>query len=280
MSRHRRYPVRLARAAFGIRAQDLRVLSKATWWAKRWLSSLEAMRLGPRFGRGRQYAVSGQVVELVVDGGHVDCSVMGSRPDPYKVSMDFTMVQTPRIADALKRDPMLLARLLTDDLPLEVEAMFRDEGVPLFPVAGPLGKNADGRSIYDVKMHCACPDWARPCKHLVAALLILGEEIARRPAALLALRGVDVNDLVPPAPKSATSEFRGIDAETRRVSADVRPGAFLSRLGGIPFWRGGVKCSDAFTKICTRVRPVALAAADGKSVDLRAPGDARARVFV
>lgn len=231
------------------------------------------MRLGPRFGRGRQYAVSGQVTELVVDGGHVDCTVMGSRPEPYRASMDFTMVRTDRIANALKGDPMLLARLLTDDLPLEVEALFRDEGVPLFPVAGPLGKGADGRSTYDVRMHCGCPDWARPCKHLVAAMLLLGEEIARRPATLLALRGVDVNDFVPPAPRSSSSEFRGIEVDASRISADARPNALLSRLGGIPFWRGGVKCSDAFTKICTRIRPVALAAADGKSIDLRAPGD-------
>ena len=54
-SRH--YPLRVTRNAFGIRAQDLRTLARGTWWARRWIAALEAMRLGARFGRGRQYAV-------------------------------------------------------------------------------------------------------------------------------------------------------------------------------------------------------------------------------
>ena len=43
-------------------------------------------------------------------------------------------------------------------------------------------------------MHCSCPDWARPCKHLVAVMLLLGEEVAQRPFTLLSLRGVDLED--------------------------------------------------------------------------------------
>ena len=43
---------------------------------------------------------------------------------------------------------------------------------------------------------CSCPDYANPCKHVLAALLVLGEEIARRPSTLLALRGIWPEDLV------------------------------------------------------------------------------------
>ena len=42
---------------------------------------------------------------------------------------------------------------------------------------------------------CSCPDYANPCKHAAAALLILGEEIARRPMTLLELRGILMEDL-------------------------------------------------------------------------------------
>ena len=169
MSR-KRYPLRVARGARGIRAQDLRTLSRTAWWARRWIAALEAMRLGPRFGRGRQYAVAGQVTELELDGPHVEAVVVGSREAPYRLTLDFTAATgaaRDRIADQISAEPMTLARLLTD-----------------------------GKPVYDVKMHCSCPDWGRPCKHLVAVLLLLGEEIARRPATLLSLRGVEVEDIV------------------------------------------------------------------------------------
>ena len=52
MSKHRRYPVRIPRFAPGIRAQETRSGGRC-WWAKRWLATLEAMRLGEADARGR-----------------------------------------------------------------------------------------------------------------------------------------------------------------------------------------------------------------------------------
>lgn len=264
------YPVRIARTAHGIRAQDLRTLVRTAWWARRWIASLEAMRLGPRLGRGRQYAAAGQVTDLVRMGSRVEAAVTGSRAEPYRVSLDFTATADDRAAAALRAEPMLLARLLTGDLPMEAEEILREAGVPLFPRAEPIGKTPEGRPLYDVRMHCSCPDWARPCKHLVAVLLLLGEEIARRPATLLALRGVDVDALAPPdAPREdgPCEAFGGDDAPPAGASADPAP--LLRRLGPVPFWRGEARCLDALAKIYGRVRPVAAEAAQGRSVDLR-----------
>ena len=301
MSR-KRYPLRVARTAHGIRAQDLRTLVRTAWWARRWIGALETMRLGPRLGRGRQYAVAGQVTDLVLEGPHVEASVTGSRPDPYKVSLDFTAVQGDAVAHALRAEPMLLARLLTDDLPTEVEALLRDEDVPLFPKSEPLGRTPEGKPRYDVRMTCTCPDWARPCKHVVAVLLLLGEEIARRPSTLLALRGVDVEDLLPPDPSADRADPSADRADPSSDRADLssdradpfaaaqtsvggtppseivlppaRPGMddpapLLKRLGPVPFWRGHARCVEALGKIYGRVRPLALEAAEGKSIDLR-----------
>ena len=267
MSR-KRYPLRVARTANGIRAQDLRTLVRTAWWARRWIGALEAMRLGPRLGRGRQYAVSGQVTDLVLEGPRVEASVTGSRADPYRVSLDFTAVKGDAVARALLAEPMLLARLLTDDLPTEVEELLRTEGVPLFPKGEPLGRTAEGRPVYDVKMSCSCPDWARPCKHCVAVLLLLGEEIARRPSTLLALRGVDVEDLVPPDDGEAVADpLDFAQAPSARGVADPAP--LLKRLGPVPFWRGHARCVDALAQVYERVRPVACEARDGRSIDLR-----------
>lgn len=275
MSR-KRYPLRVTRTAHGIRAQDLRTLVRSAWWARRWIAALEAMRLGPRLGRGRQYAISGQVTSLEMVGSHVEACVTGSRPDPYKVTLDFTAAPLDGLAGrALAAEPMLLARLLTDDLPLDVEDLLRQDGVPLFPRSEPLGTNEKGRPIWDVRMNCTCPDWARPCKHLVAVLLLLGEEIAHHPATLLALRGLDVDDLLPtgtdPLP-TGTVPVPGDAAQLLDdgvLAAANDPAPFIKRLGPVPYWRGQPRCQDALAKIYQRVRPLALEAADMKSVDLR-----------
>ena len=296
MSR-KRYPLRVARGAHGIRAQDLRTLARKDWWARRWIASLEAMRLGPRFGRGRQYATDGQVTELVLDGPHVEATVVGSREAPYRLTLDFTSATgeaRERIASAIAAEPMLLGRLLTDDLPTEIEAFFRAEGLPLFPQAAPLvapatpTANLTGKAailaaasnpVYDVKMHCSCPDWARPCKHLVAVMLLLGEEVAQRPSTLLSLRGIDLEDLVgeydddrrqttgdalmpaatKPAPSAPNSSLVTLNSSL----------STLRRLGPIPFWRGTARCVDALARIYGRCQPVAADAANGKSIDLR-----------
>ena len=267
------YPLRVTRSAFGIHAQDLRTLARGTWWARRWIAALEAMRLGARFGRGRQYAVSGQVTDLVVEGSHVSALVVGSRPEPYRVTLDFTAAEgaaRERIAEAIRLQPMTLGRLLAGDLPVEVGELFRAEGIPLFPQAEPRGKTPDGKMVWDVVMRCSCPDWARPCKHMAAVLLLLGEEVARRPAALLALRGVDVEDLVPPDAPEESTHASVPEGSGWRASAPANGGALLvRRLGALPYWRGTARCVETLEKMQTRAGAVAREAAAGNSIDLR-----------
>lgn len=196
----KRFPVRTPRYAAGIRAQEPRAGSGRSWWAKRWIETLEGMGLGARLGRGRHYAMSGQVVDMKMEGPRVEARVVGARPDPYGVEIVFRMPPDDvreRILGRIAREPMLVARLLVDDLPTEIEQIFRDEGFDLFP-GGRLPddpSDAPGRRRYDVTTSCTCPDYANPCKHSTAVLLILGEEIQRRPSALLELRGISMEEL-------------------------------------------------------------------------------------
>ena len=263
------YPPRQARAALGIRAQDLRTLTRKAWWARRWIAALEALRLGARLGRGRQYAVSGQVTDLQLAGPRVTATVLGSRPQPYTVELTFTTpsdAALDRLVEQLRARPVLLARLLTDDLPTEVETLFAEAGCPLFPVAGT-------RPPYDVKMSCSCPDWAKPCKHIAAVLLLLGEEVAHHPLTLLALRGILPDDILPPdttlTPSRPPKSLKPLDP-LRHVTPPTGDAlAVLRRLGSVPFWRGINPCQETLEKILSRQQTVARAAADGESIDLR-----------
>ena len=188
----KKYPLRIPRAAAGIRAQESRTGGGRSWWAREWLAAIERMELGARLGRGKNYALSGQITAMQLAGPHVVATVVGSRADPYTVTIDFREPDAAvraRIVARLKAEPMLVARLLVDDLPLEVAQIFRDEGLCLFP-GGKLAPRT-----YDVTTRCTCPDYANPCKHSSAVLLILGEEIAWRPSTLLELRGIPLEEL-------------------------------------------------------------------------------------
>lgn len=191
MSR-KKYPIRIPRFAAGIRAQESRSGGGRSWWSRRWREIMERMGLGARLGRGRNYAASGQVVALKIAGPHIEASVVGTRPDPYFITIDF---RTPaddareRIVSGLRAEPMMVARLLADDLPVEVESLFKAEGCDLFPG----GRLSSGK--YDMTTKCSCPDYANPCKHSSAVLLLLGEEVTRRPATLLELRGITLEEL-------------------------------------------------------------------------------------
>lgn len=192
MSRKKSYPVRIPRVACGIRAQETRSGVNRVWWARKWMEILESMGLSGRLGRGKSYALSGQVTEFVIRASRVEATVVGTRPDPYTITIDFRVPDPEsrkRIIAAIKAEPMYIARLLVDDLPQEIEDFFAKEGYTLFPG----GKIAP--RVYDMTTKCSCPDYANPCKHTTAALIILGEEIARRPMTLLECRGITMKDL-------------------------------------------------------------------------------------
>src|SRR3990172_12480504 len=71
----------------GIKSQSKRGVFGESWWAKRWIGVLESFNIGARLGRGRSYARKGQVLSIRVEQGKVNAEVQGSRPKPYKVSI-------------------------------------------------------------------------------------------------------------------------------------------------------------------------------------------------
>ncbi len=147
-------------------------------------SSIDAARLS----RGRSYARRGQVVDIEIEPGLVTASVQGTRKKPYQIRLGFETLTDEAKALLLLRfreRSSFAARLLAGEMPEEMEMVFKEAGLGLFP-----NKSALRR------YKCSCPDDAVPCKHIIAVLLLLAEVFDDDPFLLLKLRGVNREALI------------------------------------------------------------------------------------
>lgn len=153
-----------------------------TWWGRAWVDALEdRARLDPnRLPRGRRYARSGAVGDLVATGGQVRAQVQGSRARPYNVALRvraFTPDEWERCLDAMASQAGHAAALLDGELLPEVLDDVAAAGLDLLPGAGELGPR------------CSCPDAADPCKHAAAVCYLVADLLDADPFVLLLLRG-------------------------------------------------------------------------------------------
>ena len=170
----------------------------STWWGKQWMRALE--RLGyayaNRLPRGRSYARSGRVVNLVMGSGEATAGVVGTRRDPYSVQIKlktFPKKSWQRIVEILASRARYSVALLRGEIPPEIGTALSDHGLDLFPVSG-----------RDLDTSCSCPDWANPCKHVAAVHYVVAAALDADPFLIFVLRGLDRQALL-----SALAAARG-----------------------------------------------------------------------
>jgi uncharacterized Zn finger protein len=175
------------RPANGIKARTQRGKFGATWWASRWIAALEKLVDPNRLSRGRSYARSGQVVKLEIGRGGVAARVQGSRPTPYKVAITIRPLsdeQWAKVCDAMAAEAIYAARLLSGEMPEQIEEVFHAAGASLLPA-----------TLGDLTTDCSCPDWANPCKHVAAVQYLVGEQFDVDPFLMFELRGRSKDDI-------------------------------------------------------------------------------------
>jgi uncharacterized Zn finger protein len=204
-------PARPIRVEGGIKARSRRGAIGEQWWSRRFIGVLESHGLSGRLARGRSYARAGQVLDFALSQGKVTAVVQGSRPRPYDVRLGvlpLTKPQWRRVQQRLASQALFRAKLLAGEMPHEIEDVFAECGTPLFP-----------RSAADLDMHCSCPDWGVPCKHLAAVCYVLAEEFDRDPFAMLAWRGQARDELL---------------AALREIRSEARADAGPAGRAGVP----------------------------------------------
>jgi len=242
-------PARPIRVDGGIKARSKRGAIGEQWWSRRFIGVLESYGMSGRLARGRSYARAGQVLDFELSQGKVTARVQGSRVRPYQVRigvLPLTTAQWRRVMKQLASQALFRAKLLAGEMPHEIAEVFSECGTPLFP-----------RSAADLDMHCSCPDWGVPCKHLAAVCYVLAEEFDRDPFAMLAWRGKGRDELL-----TALRQIQGAapgSAGSGQVGADPAAPAALD----VPH-RPLAECLDGFwSPGLSPARLRALAAAPG-----------------
>jgi uncharacterized Zn finger protein len=261
-------PSRPRAAKGGIKAQSKRGQFGESWWAQRWIRVLESFNIGARLNRGRSYARSGQVLSIDIEKGTVKARVQGSRPTPYAVTIQvkvLSQAEWKKLIQALSRQALFVAKLLGGEMPQDIEQVFKEAGLSLFP-----------EKLRDLTTKCSCPDTSNPCKHIAAVYYLLGEEFDRDPFLLFRLRGLSRDELLQELGAVAgqgASPQTAADAATPRgeplpaapetfwsggnlagdLFGDIQPppvsAAWPKRLGSFPFWRGEQRFLDALEAV-------------------------------
>jgi len=155
-----------------------------TIWGQQWLNSLANIDYDNRLPRGRTYANKGYVKEISINKNKIAAKVAGSRRMPYSITIEipaFTKLQQEVLMQAILAKPTILSKLMNLTLPAEFIEITKSQHIPLFP-----------QSWSDLKMHCSCPDWAVPCKHIASVIYLLANEIDRNPFLLFELHNFDI----------------------------------------------------------------------------------------
>jgi uncharacterized Zn finger protein len=197
----------------GIKAQSKRGTFGESWWARRWISVLESFNIGARLGRGRSYARRGQVLSIEIDKGKINAEVQGSRPKPYDVKMAIKTLSAAdwqRLAQALSREVIFTAKLLAGQMPTDIEKVFKEANLSLFP-----------ERLKDLKTDCSCPDWSNPCKHIAAVYYLLGEEFDRDPFLIFKLRGMSREELLGALSETGKEPTSGKSRQRSRSSGKI-----------------------------------------------------------
>jgi len=154
---------------------------RRAWWSTRLLALVEGMSPPDPLRTGRALVRTESVLSMRRSGNLVVALVRDPNEDLHKARLavrTFGDADWDRLTEALAAEARYAAALLAGGMPAGLEKVCAALGLALFPT------RAD-----DLAMDCTCPDWQRPCAHLVAAGHQLADAVDLDPFTLLALRG-------------------------------------------------------------------------------------------
>jgi len=188
-----------------------------SWWGGRWVRALTQLLNSRILARGRTYAGSGRLLELEIQVGVVLAQAQGEDGPVCQLRIELQTFDDDvweRVTATMAGQAIYAAQLLNGEMPMDIEAVFNAEGVSLFPA-----------SRREFHAQCSCPEYARPCQHVAAALWVIGERLDADPFILFALRGRTKEQFM-----AALREARAGDGQG--MAQGIVPGALVSPAEG------------------------------------------------
>jgi uncharacterized Zn finger protein len=183
-----------------------------SWWGKAWLRAVEEAAYGePELKLARALSRSGRIGGITVDPGRFLASVADG-DDLHTVSGEVPVLgeeQRAAFVEAVAAESGRIGALLTGDLPHPLVEHAEEAGAELLPYGGELATR------------CTCEPWADPCHHALAVMYQLAWLVEADPFVLLALRGIEREDLLARLHATAPSPSRrDPDAEVLAEARD------------------------------------------------------------
>jgi len=190
----------------GMRLRRKEGLDGLPWPASAWLARIDNRVDAVLRAEALDYARAGQTASLTVTPGLVEAVVQGRAARPYRVTVEVAQLSAQeweRIVSTMAAEAIWSAKLLSGELPIGVEALFRALGRTLVP------ERDD-----EMRATCTCQQFTdlggAPCKHIMTAWTMVMERIEIDPLLSFTLRGLDGQRLLERLQEARAIATRGV----------------------------------------------------------------------
>ena len=199
----------------GLRLRRKEGLDNLPWPASAWLARLDHAIDPMLRAEGLDYARAGQAASLTVTPGLVEAVIQGRAPRPYRTRIEVATLspaEWERIVSTMASEAIWSAKLLSGELPIGIEALFRSLNRTLVP-----------EDDAEIRTSCTCAQFAErssgvdgdapsqpACKHIAAAWTLVMERIDIDPLLSFTLRGLDGQRLLERLQEARAIATRGV----------------------------------------------------------------------
>ena len=162
-----------------------------SWVTQRLLRVAEQGAEAEIYKDGLEYARLGQTKRLTIEETLCEGVIQGRSDKPYTTTLElsqFDAESQERVISAMADQVRYAAKLLSGELPSNIEDVFAPLGLKLFPA-----------EPQDITPKCSCPDWSEEkpwCKHAVCLSALLAERMGDDPMIIFGLHGMPSQELI------------------------------------------------------------------------------------
>ncbi|MAO25010.1 MAG: hypothetical protein CMJ35_06175 [Phycisphaerae bacterium] len=162
-----------------------------SWVTQRLLRVAEQGASAEVYKDGLEYGRLGQTKRLTIEDTLCEGIIQGRSDKPYTTTLalkQFDAESQERIVTAMADQVRYAAKLLSGELPSNIEDVFAPLGLKLFPA-----------EPEDITPKCSCPDWSEEepwCKHTVCLSALLAERLGDDPMMIFGLHGMPAQELI------------------------------------------------------------------------------------